>query len=102
MADDLQAAIDVAVTAAQDAYEDEPNNPMDHGFAHIEGLDGRTTLARELRDHPQVDASDSDYVTVSGMSRYLSPQQSGYRAFIDVLDDEGVDVSDLYVRGRLD
>ena len=99
---DLEVAVGAAVDAAQEAYEQAENNPMDHGFAHIEGVDGRTSLASALASHPDVAADDWDYITVDGVSRYLTPQRKAYRAFLDTLEDYGVDTDGIYVRGRLD
>lgn len=99
---DLNVAVGDAVQSAKDAYDEADANPLDHGFAHIEGVDGRTRLAQALKEHPDVQADDWDYVTVSGLSRYLTPQQRGYRAFIETLEDYGVDTDGIYVRGRLD
>jgi hypothetical protein len=98
---DLETAVDEAVDAAKTAYADEPNNPFDHGFAHME-IDGRTRLANAMQDHSQVDAGDSSYVTIDGVSRYLSPQQAAYRAFVETLDDHGIDTDCISRHGRLD
>lgn len=97
---DLDGAVGAAVDAAQEAYEGTPNNPMDHGFAHME-VDGRTSLAHALKRHPDIDAGDSSYITIDGVTRYLTPQQKAYRAFVSTLEDYGVD-TDVDVRGRLD
>jgi hypothetical protein len=98
---DLDVAVGAAVDAAQDAYDDTPENPFDHGFAHMD-VDGRTSLAHALREHADVDASDPSYVTIDGLSRYLTPQRKGYRAFVDTLDDYGVDTGHVTVYGRRD
>lgn len=95
-------AIDKAVTAAKEAYENTDNNPLDHGFAHIEGIDGRTKLARELEKHPQINTDNWDYVTIKGLNRYLSPQRSGYAAFIETLEENGINTDEIYQIGRLD
>jgi len=98
---DLETVVDEAVDAAKTAYAEEPNNPFDHGFAHME-IDGRTRLAKAIQAHPKVNASDSSYVTIDGVSRYLSPQQAAYRAFVETLDDHGVDTDHVSRHGRLD
>jgi len=97
----LDTAVDKAVLAAKEAYDEADENPFDHGFAHIE-LDGRTSLAREMKKHDAIDADDSNYVTISGVSRYLTPQRRAYRAFVSTLDDHGVDTDHVNVFGRLD
>jgi len=99
---DPHVAVGAAVEAAQAAYEQAEVSPMDHGFAHIEGVDGRTSLANALQSHPDVATDDWDYITVDGVSRYLTPQRDAYRAFIDTLEDYGVDTEGIYVRGHLD
>jgi len=98
---ELDVAVGAAVESAQKAYDSGDKNPFDHGFAHLE-VDGRTSLAKALQEHPAVNASDSSYVTVDGLSRYLTPQQAGYRAFIETLEDYGVDVGHVSRHGRLD
>ena len=95
-------AIDTAVTAAKEAYENTETNPLDHGFAHIEGIDGRTKLARKLEKHPKVETDNWDYVTIEGLNRYLTPQRNGYAAFIETLEKEGIDTDGMYQIGRLD
>jgi hypothetical protein len=97
----VEVAVGAAVDAAKDAYNDTPENPFDHGFAHMD-VDGRTSLAHALREHPDVDASDTSYITIDGLSRYLTPQRKGYRAFVDTLDDYGVDTGQVTVYGHLD
>jgi len=97
-----EGAISEAVDTALESYENADKNPLDHGFAHIEGIDGRTKLARKLRECPQINTRDWDYVTIEGVSRYLTPQRKAYRAFIKTLDENDIDTSDIYVRGRLD
>ncbi|AGF91260.1 hypothetical protein HAPG_00074 [Halorubrum phage GNf2] len=97
-----EGAVSEAVDAALESYENADESPLDHGFAHIEGVDGRTKLASKLRECPQVNTRDWDYVTIEGVSRYLTPQRKAYRAFIETLAENGIDTSDLYVRGRLD
>jgi hypothetical protein len=101
MVDNYQKAIDAAVSEAKDAYEQADVSPIDHGFAHIEGIDGRTSLGRALKAHPKVDADDTSYITIDGVSRYLTPQQAAYRAFLETLEEHDID-HDAYVRGRLD
>jgi hypothetical protein len=98
---ELQSAVETAVERAIEAYENEPQNALDHGFAHVE-LDGRTRLARALQAHEQVDATDSSYVTIQGVSRYLTPQRKAYREFVRVLDEHEIDVEHVSVYGRLD
>jgi len=97
----LDVAVGAAVDAAQDAYEQADKNPFDHGFAHMD-VDGRTSLARALEGHPDVDADDASYVTIDGVSRYLSPQKKAYREFVDALEDYGVDTDHVTISGRLD
>ena len=99
---DYNVAVGEAVEAATAAYENTDKNPFDHGFAHIEGVDGRTSLAAAMREHPKVETREWDHVTIMGVSRYLQPQQKAYRAFIDTLEDYGIDTSGIYSRGRLD
>lgn len=97
----LDVAVGEAVEAAEAAYADADENPLDHGFAHVD-VDGRTSLAKALKRHPKVDASDTSYVTIDGLSRYLTPQRAGYRAFVETLDDYGVDTDHVTISGRLD
>lgn len=97
----LDVAVGAAVDAARDAYKEEDQNPLDHGFAHMD-VDGRTSLARALREHPLVDAGDSSYVTIDGVNRYLTPQRAAYRAFVRTLEDYGVDIDHVTISGRLD
>lgn len=98
---DLETAVDDAVATAKERFEAGEKNPLDHGFAHME-VDGRTRLATALAAHDAVDAEDSGYVTIEGVSRYLTPQQAAYRAFRETLKGHGVDVNHVRVRGRLD
>lgn len=98
---DLDVAVGAAVDAAQNAYDAADESPIDHGFAHME-VDGRTRLAAALQEHPDIDASDSSYVTVDGLSRYLTPQQKGYRSFVETLEQFGIDTDHVSVHGRLD
>jgi hypothetical protein len=97
---DLTEVVDEAVRRAKLAYKSGDKNPLDHGFAHME-VDGRTRLARALREHPDVDAEDSSYITIDGISRYLTPQRKAYRAFVRTLGDYGIE-TDVDVYGRLD
>lgn len=95
-------AINAAVEAAQEAYEQADKSPFDHGFAHLNGIDGRTKFASLLKQHDEIKCDSWDYVTISGLSRYCSPQQKGYRAFLSTLEDRGVDTDGIYVSSRLD
>jgi hypothetical protein len=74
---------------------------MDHGFAHIRGIDGRTTLAREMKEHDDIDVR-SGQVYIDGLSRYLTAQRVGYQHFLGVLEENDVDTQDARVYGRLD
>jgi hypothetical protein len=96
----LDEAVDEAVQVAKDVYDDANKNPFGHGFAHIE-VDGRTSLAHALKAHPDVDASDTSYITISGLTRYVRPQKSAYRAFRATLAENGIE-TDVVVKGRLD
>lgn len=93
-------AIDAAVSEAKNAYSEADVSPFDHGFAHM-NLDGRTKLAKEMENHPLIDASDSSYVTIDGITRYLTPQKAAYRAFVNELREHGID-TEVRVSGRLD
>jgi len=92
--------LDDAVTAAKIAFDGTDKHPFGHGFAHME-LDGRTSLAKAMKAHPDVSADNSDYVTVDGVNRYLAAQKAAYSAFCDVLDDAGIE-TDITIAGRLD
>lgn len=96
----LDDAVEEAVKIAKDVYDDGEKNPFGHGFAHME-IDGRTSLAHALKSHPDVDASDTSYITIDGLTRYVSPQRSGYRAFCETLESHGID-TEVVVKGRLD
>lgn len=98
---DYNEAIDAAVSEAKHAYEQADENTLDHGFAHIEGVDGRTSLGRALKAHQKVNADDTSYITIDGVSRYLTPQRAAYRAFLETLEEHDIN-HDAYVRGRLD
>jgi uncharacterized caspase-like protein len=98
---DLDVAVGDAVDSAQAAFEEADKNPLGHGFAHMD-VDGRTSLAHALKRHPDVDASDTSYVTIDGVSRYLSAQRAAYRAFRDTLEDYGVDTDHVTISGHLD
>jgi len=95
-------AINAAVEAAQEAYEQADKSPFDHGFANLNGIDGRTKFASLLKQHDAIECDSWDHVTISGLSRYCGPQRKGYKAFLSTLDEHGVDVSDVYVSARLD
>lgn len=94
----MQDAIDAAVKAAQEAYDAANKNPLDHGYAHIEGVDGRTRLASALQAHPRTGVSTGGVggtsVAIDGINRYLGPQTSAYRAFIDTLQEHDIDGAD--------
>ena len=98
----LNVAVGEAVSDAKEAYKNAEKSPIGQGFAHIEGVDGRTSLAAAMNDHPDVEVTDWDYITVSGVSQYLAAQKSAYRTFISTLEDYGVDTDGIYVRGHLD
>lgn len=87
--------ITAAVAEAQDAYENAEKNPFDHGFAMITGLDGRTKLAKDLKDHRMVTVDTGGYhgttATIRGISRYAGPSEKAYRAFLAVLEENGYD-----------
>jgi hypothetical protein len=104
MSDDINydVAVGAAVDAATDAFESADKHPLNHGFAHLEGIDGRTALASALEAHPDVRTEHWSHVTVDGVSRYLNPQMSAYRAFIETLDNYGVDTDGIRPSGRLD
>lgn len=97
----LDKAVDEAVQNAQDTYNEGEGHPLDHGFAHME-IDGRTALANAFSAHPDIEAETYDYVTVDGLSRYLTPQREGYRAFVDTLEAHGIETDSILIRGRLD
>jgi hypothetical protein len=97
---DYNETIDAAVSEAKDAYSEADVSPFDHGFAHM-NLDGRTKLAKEMNNHPSIDASDSSYVTIDGVTRYLTLQKAAYRAFVNELRDRGID-TEVRISGRLD
>ena len=97
---DYNEAIDAAVSEAKDAYSEADTSPFDHGFAHMD-LDGRTKLAKEMCNHPLIDESDSSYVTIDGITRYLTPQKAAYRAFVAELREHGID-TEVRISGRLD
>ena len=102
----MQDALDTAVAEAKRAYESTDKSPIDYGFALVKGIDGRTSLAHACRDHPDIDVSNDSYhgttVTIDGLTRYLMPQQRGYRAFIRVLEENGVDAQDMRVWSHAD
>ena len=93
--------IDKAVDNAQDAYESARKSPLDHGFAMVKGIDGRTKLARQCSEHTAIDVESDDYhgttVHIDGLTRYLSAQAHGYQAFIDSLESSGFDVDGWHV-----
>lgn len=98
----LDVAVGEAVSNAKEAYKNAEKSPIDHGFAHIAGIDGRTSLASALENHPDINTEYWDHVTIDGVSRYLSPQQSAYRKFVQTLEDYDIDTDGIYVSGRLD
>jgi len=97
----MQDAIDNAVTAAEETYENARQSPFDHGVAMVVGLDGRTSLAHACKEHARIDVSNDSYhgttVTIDGMSRYLNPQAQAYKAFIDTLLQHDIDVQNMRV-----
>lgn len=100
--DDIQDAINEAVLEAQSTYQDASKSPVDHGFAMLKGLDGRTRLARELQEHPQVHVDTGGYhgttVRIQGVERYLTAQRGAYDVFVKTLKSLGVDgVDDMRV-----
>jgi len=64
-------------------------------------IDGRTKLAKAMRNHPDIDASDSDYVTIDGVSRYQIPIREAYTAFRKTLEKHDIDYA-VHVYTRLD
>jgi hypothetical protein len=94
MSQDLQSAIEEAVYEAKTTYEDANKSPIDHGYAHVGGVDGRTRLADALKQHDDVDVSRDSYhgttVTIDGINRYLAAQRGAYDAFIKTLQAHGV------------
>lgn len=91
----MQEAITAAVLAAREEYENADKSPIDHGYAHVQGVDGRTRLASALKEHPDIDVRTGGYhgttLTVSGVTRYASAQRKAYRAFIDELENQGIE-----------
>lgn len=83
----MEDQIDRAVEAAREAYDEANHNPLDHGHAWI-SVDGRTSVAHAMREHPDVSlrTDGETTATISGVDRYLGAQRSAYRAFLDALD----------------
>lgn len=105
--DTLQAAIDEAVMEAKATYKDADKSPIDHGYAMVKGIDGRTTLAKRLQADDRVRVTTDGYhgttLTIEGVNRYLVPQRGAYDVFIKTLQAHEVSgAGDLRVWARAD
>lgn len=96
--EDLSAAISEAAMRAREEYQAAEKNPLDHGHAFVKGLDGRTRLARALKEHKAVDVQTGGYhgttIHIRGVDRFLSAQRAAYNEFISALKEMGASGAD--------
>lgn len=98
---DIQESINESVKEAKATYKDSNKSPIDHGYAMVKGIDGRTRLAQELKKNPHVHVEAGGYhgttIRINGLDRYLTAQKGAYNAFIRSLMSRGIEAEDLYV-----